>query len=100
MNQETNSNVTYVAMGVNVWGKASTMEEAIKNAQKAGWYAKPDKFNVYRIGCEQSEVNVYGDGSIGYKTDSTYELIQESVLVKKNRAREEREAKKKAKVTK
>lgn len=93
MNQETKTEptaeapVTYVALGVNCWGKGSSFQEAIDNARK-NWNGKQrprnDHFSVHRYECVASEVEVSRiDGSISYPSGTNYEHLQISSLVPK-----------------
>lgn len=76
---------TYLAIGPNCWGKASTVETAIANARKSwpSWIKGGRSAKNYTVYASDSpEIRVNDMGGICYPREAKVEEVQTSALKK------------------
>jgi hypothetical protein len=57
------------------WAKAGTIEEAVRQAKKAGMSGN-EKYSLYLYTGEGKDVSINGMGDIAYQTEDGQELIR------------------------
>jgi hypothetical protein len=76
--------MTYISIGINCWGKASTIEESIKLARSNWRGARKSWFNIFVTEATFDEVSIDKiDGTIWCPTEKPCKQIQKSTYKQK-----------------